>query len=222
MARIRLTERETRPNRLPMVCVVCGEPAEFAPHRKFSWAPPWVHILILAGLLPYVIVVAILTKRKSTDMPVCRCHRHNNAYRLLLVLGSFFVMTGLAVGIGFLIDSFQKRDELGGLICLSIGLIILAWFLLIVIVQLMSIRPTEITDSSITLTNVNIAFVDAVREQRDQRRVDIDDDEDDEYDDRRRRRRYDDDDDEYDDDDRPRRRRPRYEDEDDHDDRRRS
>src|SRR5258708_14518335 len=62
MPQIRL-DREDADGRLPMVCMRCGEPATVTRTRNMSWCPPWVGVLFLAGLIPYVIVAIIMTKR---------------------------------------------------------------------------------------------------------------------------------------------------------------
>ena len=46
---------------LPMICMRCGEPATVTRSRNMSWCPPWVGVLLIAGLVPYVIVALILT-----------------------------------------------------------------------------------------------------------------------------------------------------------------
>ena len=55
MATIRLTRYEVQNNLLPPVCMVTGEPTGDTKRHTFRWTPPWVGILILGGLLPYVI-----------------------------------------------------------------------------------------------------------------------------------------------------------------------
>jgi hypothetical protein len=62
MAEIRL-DREEADGGLPDICMCCGEEATVTKTKKMSWCPPWVGVLFLAGLLPYIIVMLIMTKR---------------------------------------------------------------------------------------------------------------------------------------------------------------
>ena len=70
MASIRITRYEVQNNLLPAVCVVTGEPTTDVKRHTFRWTPPWVGILILGGVLPYVIVAMILRKDITFDVPI--------------------------------------------------------------------------------------------------------------------------------------------------------
>lgn len=77
---------------VPQVCVRHGEPA--TRHRKVvfrSYIPAWTYLLILIGLLPFLIVAAVLQKRvKAPAWPFCaRCSR----------LRTIRLLAGLAVAV---------------------------------------------------------------------------------------------------------------------------
>ena len=59
---------------LPPVCMACGAPATVRKRKLFSWQPQWVPVLILVGLLPYIIVSLVLTKRQRVETPLCERH----------------------------------------------------------------------------------------------------------------------------------------------------
>jgi hypothetical protein len=194
---------------LPPVCMCCGEPASATKVRTMAWTPPWVGVLIFAGLLPYVIIAAVMTKRATVEVPLCERHQWHWLNRNLLMWGSFFLFglvgaAGLTIGL-----SLQKQDQdmVMPFVCIGCFVLLVVWLVIAIACQNTAIRPSEITEYEITLTGVCRAFIDAVDEaratrrfrKRERRRYDDDD-----YDDRRRRS------DEYEEDDepRPRRRKP--------------
>jgi hypothetical protein len=78
---------------LPPCCVKCGRPADAKRlRRRFSWHPPWVYVFVLIGLLIYVILAAVLSKRTVLQLPLCSTHLEK--YKMLkmaaivLLLGS--------------------------------------------------------------------------------------------------------------------------------------
>src|SRR5262245_26714718 len=85
MARVRLHRGEVRQGGLPPVCMRCGADAELERKRQFSWNPSWVYLLILLGLLPFVIVALVLTKRMTVHAPLCRDHKNHWLTRNLII-----------------------------------------------------------------------------------------------------------------------------------------
>jgi len=216
MASLRLGRYEVEKYHLPQVCAKCGDKAVVAPAKRFSWHPQWVIVLIFAGLLIYVIVAVILTKRMTVRLPFCERHRHYWRNRALFMFGGLVGVLLLGVGAAILASALDDRDgsNLFGVACGGSVVLGLVWLIAAAIVQTISIRTNEITDDSISLVGVSEDFREAVREDRRSHR---DDDEDDrprakrrpaEEDDERVRRKPSRDDD----DDRPSRRREAKED----------
>lgn len=198
MADIRLRVNEADGN-LPDVCLYCGEPAETTKTRKMSWCPPWVGILILTGVLPYVIVAMVMTRRATVQAPLCDQHQGHWLNRALLMWGSFFLF-GLmgAAGLIFGLALPQRdQDTVMPFVCAGAGLLFVVWLVIVVACQNTAIRPKEITESEITLTGVSDVFVDAVEADRDERRAR-----------KRQRARIAEEDDEDEVEEKPRRRRP--------------
>ena len=75
MATVRLGRFEVERGMLPQVCMACGAPAAVRKSKKFAWHPQWIYVLLLAGLLPLIIVAAILTKRMTVAAPFCDDHK---------------------------------------------------------------------------------------------------------------------------------------------------
>jgi hypothetical protein len=190
MARIRLRRYEAREGDLPDVCMRCGADATTTRVKGFSWHPGWVNLLILAGLLPWAIVAIVLTKRMRVRAPLCAHHRNHWLWRAWVIYGGLAAAVLLGIGAIVLVAALSNQrgrgrgDDLAGLICVSVAGVGLAWLVTAAVVQMTGIRPTEITDRSITLTGVSPEFVDAVREERQRR-----DDEEEDFRRRPRRRR---------------------------------
>jgi hypothetical protein len=204
MPTVRLHGRCSRPGDLPDVCAKCGAEARHHVTRTFKWYPPWIIVTILAGLLVYLILALVLQKSYKVAVPMCQDHKGHWVNRILITVAGFFVLFGggiaLAVLMGVLSDSAapQDRDVYGIVALISVVGGIVGWLVLIVVANMTAIRPTEITDDSIKLTNVSQAFAEAYEDQEDRereaRRASLD-----RFDERRPRR-------DWDDDDRPRRR----------------
>jgi hypothetical protein len=192
MARVRLYRDEVGPDQLPTVCMRCGQPSVVYRRKSFSWYPAWVWVLLLAGLLPFLIVALILTKKMTIYAPLCAAHRHHWLRRTLFTgLGLLFFVAlfiGGGIAAAMLDDARQPRWRDVVLTATYGGgvVLFLVWLITAAVLQARAIAPHEITDRDITLGRVSEKFVDAVKGSRD------DDDEyedDDEYYRPRRRRR---------------------------------
>src|SRR5262249_13477137 len=187
----------------------CGAPADSRKSRTFSWFPPIAYIGLLAGLLPFVIIALVLTKRMAVSVPLCHEHRGHWSSRTTITVVSLLAL--LLMGVGFLVYSGNQpagQGDLTDVFCLGWVTGLVAWVILVAILQAGSIRATEITERTVKLTGVNDGFIAALEEDRERDRDDG----------RERRRRYDDVRDDYDDEvdePPPRRSRPRDDDYDD-------
>src|SRR5437899_9802675 len=99
MASIRLGRYEVEEEGLPAVCMRCGEPATVTVHKTFRWYPSWVFALIFAGLLPYVIVASVLTKRMGVPVSFCARHKGHWIKRGLLVSGTLMALIACLVAV---------------------------------------------------------------------------------------------------------------------------
>jgi hypothetical protein len=175
MATIKLYGRDqVVDERLPRICIKCGQDATSVKRRKFSWAPQWVGILILFGLLPYVIVSLALTKKMTVDCPVCE--KHKNPWFLVTLLTWLLVLflIGSIVGLAVMGGAVPAKD-VETLLPGAIGAAVLGFLVLLIatlVVQSGTIQPKLITEDSITLVKVSKTFVQEVEANAD------DDDED--------------------------------------------
>lgn len=166
MAKVRLGRYEVEELGLPPVCMRCGAPAVTHRKKKFSWYPPWINVIAPLALLPFAIVAALLTKRMTVQVPFCAAHKRHWFWRSFILFVSFVGIVALAIGGLVLASHLRPRANLepfaGG--ALLGGLIL--WAIIAFFVQLTGIRPKEITDRSITLTNVSENFVHALAQSR--------------------------------------------------------
>lgn len=165
MAIVRLGRYEVEKSQLPPVCMRCGAPAALVKNKNFRWYPSWVNVLILVGLLPYIIVAAILTKRMTVRAPLCAAHSsHWLANDILIPCGLAAVFIVPCSG-GFFINAVggpRAGNSVGPFILLGLVGGLVVWIIAAVVVSARTIRPQEITDRSITLTGVSPAFAAAV------------------------------------------------------------
>ncbi|CAN5584808.1 hypothetical protein BH10PLA2_BH10PLA2_38410 [soil metagenome] len=168
MAVIRLGRAELERGRLPKVCMVCGDRASVRVKKTFAWYPVWAY------LVGGIILAFLFTKRMTINAPLCNAHRNHWLLRtLIIVLGFVAAM----VFSGILIFAVAIKSAANGPgdtpVMMAIGLagaLIVAWLVTTLVLQLTAIRATEITDKSMTLTNVSSSFISALRDFREERR----------------------------------------------------
>ena len=173
MATLRLPLEEAEDGRWPPVCMVCGERATDYPSKTMSWHPPWVMILIVAGLLPFLIAALVTQKRAQVVGSFCPNHRMHWLGR---TLATWLSLLGLLIPavIGVILSANkpvgvvggpQRNDDYFGLVCLGSLLFLLGWLVLVAILQTTAIRPKEITDRHILLTGVSPHFIAALEDR---------------------------------------------------------
>jgi hypothetical protein len=183
MAQIRLRRYEVEEGGLPRACMRCGAPATLFKTKNFSWYPSWVYILLLAGLLPFLIVALIMQKRMRVSAPLCDRHKHHWVWPTAFAVAALLLLLGMLFGgaaLGGVLEGGVDRDVQDTLMAVwflgGFGLF-LACLVAACVVQARAIRPVEITDRSITLTNVAPAFVHAVEQGADEEDDEYDEDE---------------------------------------------
>jgi hypothetical protein len=185
MATLRLGRYEVEEYELPRMCMCCGARARYHKTKNFQWSPPWAFLVLGA------IGAMIFMKRITVDVPLCEKHKWHWGIRTALAIGGLVVIV-LLVMVAAAVAS--EDNTLAPFVFLPLLVLFLGWIGLLIGMAVTTIRPTEITDKSVTLVGVCQEFIEAVEEAR---RGDEDDDRP-----RRSRRRFD-----HDEDDRPRPRR---------------
>ena len=172
MAQVQLRLRDVEDGNLPAVCICCGEPATTTAKKNMRWFPPWVNVLILAGLLPYAIVAAILTKKASLQAPMCAEHTGHWFNRSLLMWGTFFLFGVVGLGAILFASSLPppQNNDIMPFICIGSAVLLVTWLIIVIAAQSTAVRPNEITDRHLTVKGVSAAFADAVEEEARERR----------------------------------------------------
>ncbi len=140
-----------RDAQFPNRCVKSNEPAVDRLKRNLSWHHPAIAVAILAGLLIYVLLALILTKRATIHVPLSEqwFRRRRNA----ITIGWGVALLGLAMFIGAF---FLPREMSFSILMLILGGIVVAiggW----AYGGLMSriVWPSKIDDQFIHLRGVN-------------------------------------------------------------------
>lgn len=179
MAKIRLATTELDRASMPPVCAVCGADATAFVRWKAAWRPGWVGWLwagvLLGGLawaVATLVVVAIVSRRKTVELPVC--DRHRRRFRVRRVAGVVVVvlLLGLIAGmtvtlVRFFAGSYYAPD-LDNLMVAFWGLTagLFALILLTAILQRGWVKAGKITPNSVLLVGVHEDFADGVLDER--------------------------------------------------------
>jgi hypothetical protein len=170
MAQVKMGRYEVEKRELPGVCARCGQPTRYYKTKNFSWYPPWIGITILIALPVFLILALVMTKRMTVGVPLCDKHKYHWGVRLAIILLGLLAVILIGVGalvLGGMISDSDKDTgaTIMGLGMAGAGVLFLVWLITVVVVQSTAIRPTEITDTSITLTGLSDAFVEAVESE---------------------------------------------------------
>jgi hypothetical protein len=146
--------------RLPAVCMCCGEQATEYKEKKFTWYPKWSALFAPLGLLPFLIVMLLTKRDMHLRMPLCDRHKWPWLKLQLATVGMLVYLFALPL---FLIavaaSSPQGRSSIGVLLAgWAIGIV--AVFVMFFIVVFRTIRVKRITKDTIILAGVSPAFVD--------------------------------------------------------------
>jgi hypothetical protein len=161
MASVRLTIGEAVNGPLPETCMKCGQPAAHWVKKKFAWHPSWVLVLLLGGVLPFVIVAAILTKRATLIAPMCPAHRWHWTTRTAAILLGLLVLFGLLIALIAVSDGPPRaRSNWPSILGFALAASGIVWLIATGVLIATSIRPRQITDVDLVLQNVSDKFID--------------------------------------------------------------
>ena len=139
---------------LPQNCVKCGQPTnEPFLKRRFSWHPDWYVVLIFVGLLPYIIMAMVASKRMVVHVPLCS--RHLERYKALRLAAIFLLLGSIPEMIAagkWLPEDFQGVGIFAGFLALLAGLVCLSIYGAV-------LRPKYIDDNFGFFRNVNRDFL---------------------------------------------------------------
>jgi hypothetical protein len=117
---------------LPHRCLICNDSSiAFSKLLKFTWQPNWVYFLLFAGLIPLLIVSAILSKKTKIEIHLCYEHNAQRKKNLLIRFLSCLFAILFLIGSCFL-----------GEIYILIGFII--FIILIIVASILGNKATII------------------------------------------------------------------------------
>ena len=104
---------------LPPICVKTGQPATQTVKRLYYWSHPALLITILAGVLIYAILVMVLRKSVTLEIPLSqeaydKRKRALTITRGLMILSVIGIITAIVIAVGYA----QPYNSLGGIAAL--------------------------------------------------------------------------------------------------------
>ncbi len=170
MAIVRLTRQEASRGDLPEVCIVCGERADEFRSKTMYWHPPWVFLLILLFVWPFIIAALLTQQRMRVQLPFCSQHRGHwsvRAWTTCLTFAGIFIL-GFVFFAVFIAAQERGRgrgnDAAMGVVCMIWLVLLLGWIVLVAILSFTAVRPQEIKESAIILKGIHPHFIDALEE----------------------------------------------------------
>lgn len=142
---------------LPPLCVKSNRPAAHWLRRNLSWHEPWIAITILAGLLIYIILALLLTKRATIHIGLSEEWMARRKTRMIVCwfLGLLFLAM-IPAGIALAANTEQP----GWIFLMPVG-IVGGLIVLIAAQPLVGlVTPKRITSEYVWLKGVNCQFLD--------------------------------------------------------------
>jgi hypothetical protein len=146
MPAITLTRYECVHDRLPAVCVVCGEPATARKSRTYSW----------------------LAHRVVVRLPICDRHQGYWRRRVFVLLASgavVFLLVAAVVGYVLSLPPVRQVKVADPLLIVCL-IVMVVWLGLVLVLEVMGIRSGSVTDRSLRLAGLHKRFVAALLEER--------------------------------------------------------
>jgi hypothetical protein len=161
MAALRLTKEECKAGKLPMLCMVCGEPTTITESKVFTAR------LRIPGLFLFTMLahwVGLINSRYHVDVPICEKHRNywrkrKRPFLILLILLIILLATG-----AFL---FIKLESGWGALLFGVAVFgLFIWSLFAWGNNMTTLRATRIDSDQLRLDCVSNRFAKAVEESR--------------------------------------------------------
>jgi hypothetical protein len=146
---------------LPPICIKSNQPSSQWLKRNLAWHEPWIVITVLAGLLIYVILALILTKRATIYIGLTEEWAARRRTRMIVcwLLGLAFlgmIPAGIAL--------FVNTNQPGWMLLMVVGFI--GSLVVLVVAQYLVglVSPQRISDEYVWLKGVNQEFLDRLPE----------------------------------------------------------
>ena len=106
--------------RLPRVCLKCGvtEGVQWRA-QTFLWVPPVAYFALLFGVLPALVVIAVVRRRAKPSLPMCaKCRDAFERAQLNIQLVAMGIAFGVIAVLGFV---FNGMPFVGGVVAIVVG-----------------------------------------------------------------------------------------------------
>ncbi len=159
MALLMMREFEANAERLPKICMACGDFADQCDVEAFNWNP---YAFMNLWRRDWALLAAAFTEYAIIDMPFCERHRSYFAQRRKW----YWLIIGCALAtwlIGSVIPAVFLQNSAEGIEYIFVGLCacLLVCVPIIAMIKYRSIRVLGIRRHRITLVNVDLDFVAA-------------------------------------------------------------
>jgi hypothetical protein len=150
-------DTEVLGQRLPRVCVQCGEATETIRGAAFFWLSRWIWLCLLAGPAPFVFAAVWLGKRRTLLLPLCRFHGSPEYWRNCLLLFAVACQFTLLIFVPILL----LEDEVAEMAGVGLFLVMVVLFLAAAAVHGGMIRAVGDISGPVRLRGVSPAFAAA-------------------------------------------------------------
>jgi hypothetical protein len=184
---VTLDDRECELDGLPMLCVVCGRPADVARPKLFLWRPAWSVLLLWPGALGFLCVTAnagaaivgivpslvclfvpiVLTRSQRVWTPLCPAHVEYWVVRAWFLWGGALATVGSLAGT--IVVQLTTRGP--GPPWLRDSQVVLAiataaWLTALAVLHSVSVRTDRIAEGWIELLDIHADFAQALARRR--------------------------------------------------------
>jgi hypothetical protein len=143
---------------LPPICLKSGQPASQWLRRNLQWHEPWIIVTIVAGILIYVIIALLMTKRATLMIGLTDEWAARRKTRILIALG--ITAGGIALGAAGIFLGNQGIGSEGWFALLPLAFVTLLGAALYGQYACRLVWPQRITDQYVWLKGVHPSFLD--------------------------------------------------------------
>lgn len=181
-----LDDRECQPGGLPMLCIVCGRPADVTRPKLFLWRPAWTILFLWPAALSFFCVTAnagatiagvgpllfclwvpiATTRSQRVWTPLCPDHVAYWSLRAWFLYGGAVAVVGSAAGAAVVLLDVREPQLWLGYALAALPIAWLAWVVAAVVLHAVSVRTGRIADGWIELHKVHVDFAQALARQR--------------------------------------------------------
>lgn len=136
---------------LPQICVKSGTPATTWLKRDLSWHHPLCYLALLGGLIPFVVIALIVTKKATVHVGLCEEWAARR--KRWLTIGWSTALLGVALLIGGIVLAANEFQM--GIIGVPIGIVVMLIGGIAGSIGSRIVTPKKITDEYVWMKGVH-------------------------------------------------------------------